>query len=173
MQMFTFFPSLQAPYSLPGLWRSISLAQKPGLPFERTSSTHVASWGVIHGAVSEEVVLRELHENPYKLGRLWLKPPCCDIPFFCSLLCVFQSLRCVWLFVTPMDYSLPGSSVHGIFQARIQEWVAISYSRGSFWPGDWTCVSCLSCICRRILYHCTNWAAPGNHIKVVMNLTCC
>ena len=32
----------------------------------------------------------------------------------------------------PMDYSLPGSSVHGIFQARILEWVAISYSRGSF-----------------------------------------
>ena len=31
----------------------------------------------------------------------------------------------------PMDYSLPGSSVHGIFQARILEWVAISYSRGS------------------------------------------
>ena len=31
----------------------------------------------------------------------------------------------------PMDYSLPGSSVHGILQARILEWVAISYSRGS------------------------------------------
>ena len=31
----------------------------------------------------------------------------------------------------PMDYSLPGSSVHGIFQARILEWVAISFSRGS------------------------------------------
>ena len=36
----------------------------------------------------------------------------------------------------PMDYSLPGSSVHGIFQARILEWVAISYSRGSAQPGD-------------------------------------
>ena len=31
----------------------------------------------------------------------------------------------------PMDCSLPGSSIHGIFQARILEWVAISYSRGS------------------------------------------
>ena len=35
-------------------------------------------------------------------------------------------------FATLMDYSLPDSSVHGIFQVRILEWVAISYSRGSF-----------------------------------------
>ena len=31
----------------------------------------------------------------------------------------------------PMDYSLPGSSIHGIFQARVLEWVAVSFSRGS------------------------------------------
>ena len=37
-----------------------------------------------------------------------------------------------------MDCSLPGFSVHGIFQARILEWIAISFSRGSFWPRDWT-----------------------------------
>ena len=41
----------------------------------------------------------------------------------------------------PMDCSLPGSSVHGIFQARILEWVAISFSRRSSWPRDWTQVS--------------------------------
>ena len=41
----------------------------------------------------------------------------------------------------PMDYSLPGSSVHGILQARILEWAAISFSRESFWPGDPTQVS--------------------------------
>ena len=56
----------------------------------------------------------------------------------------------------PMDCSLPGSTVHGIFQARILEWVAISYSRGSFGPKDRTHVSCVSCIGRRILYHCAN-----------------
>ena len=38
----------------------------------------------------------------------------------------------------PMDCSLPGSSIHGIFQARILEWVAISFSRGSSQPRDWT-----------------------------------
>ena len=38
----------------------------------------------------------------------------------------------------PMDYNLPGFSIHGILQARILEWVAIPFSRGSFWPKDQT-----------------------------------
>ena len=42
----------------------------------------------------------------------------------------------------PMDCSLLGSSVHGILQARIVEWVAISFSRGSSRPRDKTQVSC-------------------------------
>ena len=42
---------------------------------------------------------------------------------------------CLTLF-DPMDYNLPGSSAHGILQARILEWVAISYSRGSSWPRE-------------------------------------
>ena len=41
----------------------------------------------------------------------------------------------------PMDCGLPGSSVHGIFQARVLEWVAISFSRGSSWSRDQTQVS--------------------------------
>ena len=53
----------------------------------------------------------------------------------------------------PVDYSLPGSSVHGISQVRILEWVAISCSKGSSRPKDWTHVSWASCIGRQILYH--------------------
>ena len=41
----------------------------------------------------------------------------------------------------PMDCSLPAFSIHRIFQARVLEWVAISFSRGSSWPRDWTQVS--------------------------------
>ena len=52
----------------------------------------------------------------------------------------------------PLDCSPPGSSVHGILQARIWEWVAISYSRGSSQPRDQTSVSCNSCLGRWILY---------------------
>ena len=43
-----------------------------------------------------------------------------------------------------MDYSLSGFSIHGIFQARILEWVAISFSSGSSWPRDQTQVSCIA-----------------------------
>ena len=57
----------------------------------------------------------------------------------------------------PMYYSLPGSSVHGIFQARLLEWVAIPSSRESSQPRDQAPVSCISCIGRCILYHFTTW----------------
>ena len=44
----------------------------------------------------------------------------------------------------PMDGNLPGSTVHGIFQARILEWAAISFSSGSSQPRDRTQVSCIA-----------------------------
>ena len=44
----------------------------------------------------------------------------------------------------PMDCSLPGSSFHGIFQARVLEWVAFSFSRGSSQPRDRTHASCIA-----------------------------
>ena len=59
----------------------------------------------------------------------------------------------------PVDCSLAGSSVHGILQASILEWVAIPFSRGSSRPRGRTHVSCVSCIGRWILHHCTIWEA--------------
>ena len=59
----------------------------------------------------------------------------------CKVGLTLKSLSRVQLFVTPMDYSPPGSSVSGILQARILEWVAIFFSRGSSRPRDWTHVS--------------------------------
>ena len=67
--------------------------------------------------------------------------PCvcvCSVTQLCSTLC------------EPMDYSPPGPSVHGISQARILEWVAIPFSKGSFQPRNWTHIFCVSCITRRI-----------------------
>ena len=58
-------------------------------------------------------------------------------------LCVLVTQLCLTL-CHPMDCSLPGSSVHGILQARILEWVAISFSRGSSQPRDKTQVSCIA-----------------------------
>ena len=53
----------------------------------------------------------------------------------------------------PMNCSLPGSSIHGILQARILEWLAISFSKGTSPSRDQTSVSYVSCTGRRILYH--------------------
>ena len=53
-----------------------------------------------------------------------------------------ESLSCIQFFCNPMDCSLSGFSVHGIFQARILESVAISFSRGSSQTRDWTHTSC-------------------------------
>ena len=66
--------------------------------------------------------------------------------------CVLVTQSCLTLCDT-MDCSPPDSSVHGILQARILEWVAIPFSRGSSQPRDRTWVSCISCIGRRVLYH--------------------
>ena len=80
--------------------------------------------------------------EPYTQGCTLMYWACvCAVSQSCPALC------------NPMDYSRPRSSVHGIFQARTMQWAAISFSRGSSWPRNQTCVSC---IVRWILYH---WAS--------------
>ena len=67
------------------------------------------------------------------------------LPFSSRLPCCYCLVAKLCLTLCdPIDWSLPGSSVHGIVQARILEWGAISSSRGSSWPRDWTHVSCLA-----------------------------
>ena len=82
-----------------------------------------------------------LHHLPFWGSKSLCKAlVCCSVTKLCLTLC------------DPMDCGLPDSSIHGIHQARVLEWVAISYSRGSSWSWDWTRVSCIG---RLILYH---WA---------------
>ena len=79
----------------------------------------------------------------------------CSVALSCLTLC------------DPMDCSLPGSSVHGIYQVGILEQVAISYSRKSSRPRNQTRISCVSCISRWILYHCAiiEPQVPVNSVK--------
>ena len=63
--------------------------------------------------------------------------------FVSVCMCVLFSQSCLTL-CGPLDCSPTCSSVHGILQARILEWVAISFSRGSSWPRDQTWVSCIA-----------------------------
>ena len=65
----------------------------------------------------------------------------CFKPILSKYLLLVQSCPTLW---DPINYSLPSSSVHGILQARILEWVAISFSRGSSWPRNRTQVSCIA-----------------------------
>ena len=72
----------------------------------------------------------------------WTENVCvlsCSVTESCPTLC------------NSLDLNLPGSSVHGISWARILEWVALSYSRGSSQPRDWTHFSYVSCIGKFIL----------------------
>ena len=84
------------------------------------------------------VVIRNINESMY--GG-W------SLDYFCNISEILKlppnKCCCVQLFETQRS-SLPDSSVHGIFQARILEWVAISYSRGSSQPKDQTLISWVS-----------------------------
>ena len=68
----------------------------------------------------------------------------------------------VGLHVGLHDCRLPGSSVHGNFQARILQWVAISVFRGSSQPRDQTHISCVSCIGKWILYQLSHSLSRDN-----------
>ena len=69
---------------------------------------------------------------------------------------MFDSLGTTW------TIARQAPSVHGISQARILEWVAISFSKGSSWPRDQNCISCFG---RQILYHWVKWKAPNIKYK--------
>ena len=77
----------------------------------------------------------------------------CYVPRVCVCVCVCVccTQSCLTL-CDPVAYSPPDSSIHRILQARMLEWVAISYSRGSSPPRDRTCISCVFCIGRQVQY---------------------
>ena len=95
----------------------------------------------------------------------------CTCICICECKCIYTELdkKFIWIFLQHAHsvaktcltlYSPPGSPVHGIFQARILEWVAISSSRGSCQPRD------VSCIGKWILHHCANQASYRNTQKL-------
>ena len=75
-----------------------------------------------------------------------------------------KSLSRVRTLCDPMGCSLPGSSIRGVFQARILEWVSISFSRRASWPRDWTRVS------RIVGRHFTIWATRGGCAQLMKYL---
>ena len=120
--------------------QSVNCGPQPRFPVSRKSSLH---------SIHSQVHLPTLWPLNFRCPVLHLK-----IMLNTYSLAVLFSLVAQWCpaLFEPRDYSPPGSSVHGILQARILEWVAISSSRGSSPPRDWTFVFCIG---RQILCH---WA---------------
>ena len=115
-------------------WAAISFSRGSSQPRDRTWVSCVADrrftvW------TTREAQKEVPRSGPIVYGKwpdcAWIQSPSCEVAQSCTTLS------------DSMDYSLPCFSIHGIFQARVLEWVAISFSRGSFWPRDWTWVSCI------------------------------
>ena len=83
-------------------------------------------------------------------------------PYVCEM-CVCMSAQSSLTLCDPMDCSPPGSSVHGILQSRILEWVAISFSGGSFQYRDQTVSLWSSALAARFF---TSWATREAHISI-------
>ena len=98
-------------------------------------------WTTVHGVAKSQTRLKRLSSSSSS-------PTLCD----------------------PMDSSPSASSVHGISQASILEWVATSSSRGFSQPRNQTCISCIG---RWILYHCTSWEALIQELKWMLRKHTC
>ena len=98
---------------------------------------HILQWGFyeLHSFLNQEESSKINIKSSFK-------------PYDVVCWCFLITKSCLTL-CNPMDCSTPGSSVYGIFQAKILEWVAITFSGGSSQPRDQTCNSCVS---RQILY---------------------
>ena len=95
-----------------------------------------ASWEICMKVKKQQLELDMEHGS--KSGKEYVKPPYCHSAYLTYMQSESESevaQSCLTVF-DPMECSLPGSSIHGIFQARILEWAAISFSRGSSQPRD-------------------------------------
>ena len=131
---------------LPAMWETWVQSLGPEDPLEKEMANYYRPGGFDN---------KHLHLWFWRLGsprsRCWLVW-CLVRPLFLASCCVLTRQKkkvSVSRFVIPtlcdlIDCSPPGSSVHGILQARIQKWVAISFSRGSSGPRDHTLVPCIA-----------------------------
>ena len=137
------------------VWKSVGGNLQWRHPTSMTSHDHLTSMTKNQTRLSDWIGLISVHVHS---GFSSIPSPSFQpgLSFVCP-----QSLKSCLTFWDPMDSIPPGSSVHKIFQARIMNWVAISFPRESSQPRDWTWVSWVSCIDRWILYHYTTWKALG------------
>ena len=119
--------------SIPGSGRSLEEGMEtiPGLLSMENPTDRGASLAIVHRVTKSWTQLKLLSTHTYTAQGA-------SILFFIVCAKSFQSYLSL---CDPIDYSPPCFSDHGILQARILEWIAMSSPKGSFWPRDWTHVS--------------------------------
>ena len=113
-------------------------------------------WGGLTNSCEKKRSKKQRRKGISKLGYLNLILNVC--------LCAKSFLSCPSL-CNHMDCSPPGSSVHGVLQARILEWVAMPFFKGSFWPRDGTMFLLSPALAGRFLTISTTWEA------LILNIT--
>ena len=126
------------------IYVSLDIRQASPFPIRSTIVSWVWCFSFVQWRVLEKVVVVIWHYRCSEYTQWYV--------------CSFTKL-CLTL-SDPMDGSLPGSSVHGIFQARELGWVASSFSRGSSRPRE-----CTSCTGSQIPYHWATWCLPLPQLK--------
>ena len=130
--------------SLTGLWRFPGEGNGNSLQYSCLGNPmdREASQATVHGSHTDGPDWAPTHAyincTPHTVHYILM-----TLTLVLEVCCCLVTKLCSPLF-HPMDCSLPGSSIHGISQARILEWVAISFSTGSSWPGSQTCITCIS-----------------------------
>ena len=140
-------------------WVPLPYCSPPRCPFptKPLALSAYVSPRTIHFRVLDKSPVSSPGRGPPSYNKYIFSASCvsmCVHPQSCPALC------------DPMDRSPLGSSVQGILQARILEWVAISYSRASSQPRDQIRTSCIG---RWILYRGTTWEA---RVSIVLNYIC-
>ena len=116
---------------------------------------HGGFWNALQAVETKQEMVSVPGDKGSSLFSAWMQllQPCCFISESCPTLC------------DPVDCSPPGSSVHGISQARILVWVAISSSRGSFRSRDRTLVFYVFCAGRQIPSPLSHLGSPSYNLK--------
>ena len=154
----------------------LSTACPKKLALKRNVSVKSQPWtsgaNLWRGWKREETSILERPWNPINETCINIQaPPLSSHVTNISCIQIMRELPRVPLFVTPWTVAPPGSSAHGIFQARMLEWIAISFSRESSWPRDQTHVSWIG---TWILYHWTTWEAPSrSYFPMQDQFKCC